>query len=71
MHQPSWGQRTGEEESPDMMDMIMGGEEVGDLDPAGPVHILKGAEVPDLMTAPQSFLLPRPSCLHRHKLWKY
>ena len=48
----------------------MGGEEVGDLDPGGPIHILKSAEVSDMMTAPQRFLFPRPCCLNRHKLWK-
>ena len=44
--------------NPDMMDMIMGGEEVGDLDPEGPVHTLKGAEVPDMMNVDmlESFL---------------
>ena len=53
-----------------MVNVIMGCEEVRDLDLGGPVHILQGVQMPDVMAAPQCLLFTRPCCLYRHELWE-
>ena len=54
-----------------MVNVVMGGEEVGDFDPWCFASICQRMKIPNVMTAPQGFLFACPSCLHWHQLRKH
>ena len=53
--------------NPHMVYIVMGGEEIGDLHPWGGISVPL-AQPPDMVTAPQGFLLPRPGRLYGREL---
>ena len=53
-----------------MVDVVMRREDIRYLHPRGGVHTVRLVKVPDVVTAPERFLLAGPGSLHRHELWE-
>ena len=53
-----------------MVDVVMRGEDIGNLYTRSDVHTVSIVKVPDVVTTPERLLLTRPGSLHRHELWE-
>ena len=51
-----------------MVDMVMRGKDISNLDPRGNVLTICTLEMSDVVAAPERLLLPCPRGLHRHQL---